>query len=644
MADGSKKTVRDANLKSEAGVTCSFRSFTLVSVVLAILTLFPLLQTGFTTHDDSRTALDAGNPANYFTQAFERAKYRGAFAVPISAFFGLVPYFVDSAAYYQAIKLGSILANFILFFVLVRFLFNSSAFAFFTTILAWCLIQNNWQHNLLTSYPFGFHFALSCLFFALFSFAKNSGAHESQWGLLSGLLFFLSMLIYEAFLAYVFIFIGLAIYIQFENGRSKKNCLAGINQLLLPISISSGIYLLLYCTFRWFYPSLYDGVILAPFSIIRIIRVLLQYSIGTFPTLFYLFDSVRINTTFDGFVPHRIGIISLFQQLRVEWLVKAIIASSSCWILLRSKQFIFSRASFLISIVFGFGFVVLPLIPIALTLKYQDWAINHSTVAYVPSYFSFFGTVFIISSIIFFLNQHMINRQVTATLYIIIVSIFVSLSSIMTDYYNFYVTLDQQLSHLKWVSFNLFLDTPEFKAVPDGSVLYAPTLGRPRGIVDHSHDPTYWSTYVRQKTGKLLVITNRREELRSVSGSGEPSGMYYLSYHQEPKDKNQFIVFAAVADPQCFQAKTVTIRTYGKYRKYTVIGTLLKNEGEASITVNDESLRAGAIGQGVFSHQVDNTLQSGPFPKTEIHSNVFLELENIALIFFPITFNFHAES
>ena len=141
--------------------------------------------------------------------------------------------------------------------------------------------------------------------------------------------------------------------------------------------------------------------------------------------------------------------------------------------------------------------------PLGFTPKYQDWAINRSNVAYVPSYFSFFGTVFIISTIIVFLNQHMSKKNTIATFYIVIVSVCVSLSSIMTDYYNYYVTLDQQLSNLKWISFNLFLNTAEFKAVPEGSILYAPTLWRARGIVSHFHDPRYWSDYVRKKNRQI---------------------------------------------------------------------------------------------------------------------------------------------
>ena len=72
--DEFRRAARDENLNSETEVTCSFRFFTTVSVLLAILTLFPLLQTGFTTHDDTRIALRAGDSIDYLAEAVEGAK------------------------------------------------------------------------------------------------------------------------------------------------------------------------------------------------------------------------------------------------------------------------------------------------------------------------------------------------------------------------------------------------------------------------------------------------------------------------------------------------------------------------------------------------------------------------------------------
>ena len=643
--------------------------FALVLIIMAIFTLFPLLQTGFTTYDDTRTALSAIQFKDTLRYPIESVLSQGRIT-DVNIFLKWVPYLFENSLFYQLIRLGSILLNFTLFYLIAKFISKSTEFAMFGTMLLFCYVQNNWQHSLLTSYPFIYQFGFASFLLSLIFYWSFVKTGKARWGILAGASYFLAMSTYEAFVAYVPVYLGMVFCHKFRNENTTHNTFLKISRAFLPIAVSMGVFLILYFLFYWMSPGNYAGTKIAAFSLKKILRVISQLSVGTFPTAFYFADPLTISKTFDGFSPYHTASISFLNVFRVEWLVKAIIASCCTWAILQYPRNIFSSKTFIISVLFGLAFIALPFSMIALTVQYQDWVINAGTLAYVPSYFSFFGTILLLTCIFFYLNQVLNRNKLAHTAYLLFASGFVFITCAATDYYNYYATRDQALCQLKWTTLDLFLITPAFDSIPAGSVIYSPTLWKTRGIVEN--DPAYWSDYIKVKTGKRLHVISRRNDLIVQPPDTVKPPLYFLSYHQEAKDKNQFMVFARIEDLEHPVSGSVKLFLLSRYSSFTITAPFIGHKNDTHITINGTELADRNIGMGFFSKKIsrmptpdrspsrgikqksflgraqrvlkrifmeeDHTKKNtGKLYKTVISSTSPIQLENILISFFPVS-------
>ncbi|HPQ28240.1 MAG TPA: hypothetical protein PLQ82_07145 [Desulfobacteraceae bacterium] len=622
------KKIARQTASGEKSETVSIPSlFWAVFSLLTLFTLFPHLQTGYTTNDDVRTALLGAGGSYSLRDLFEYTKDQGRITNILRIYLGLLPYVFNSEIIYQLLRLGPLIANFVLFFILLKTYFQSSSYAYFATVLSWSFLQNNWEHNLITSYPFVHNFAFSCFLLSLlcyyrFGIEKKAGI----WPFLSGIFFFLSMIIYEAFVLYALIYLGLVIYLARSDYSGKKR-LKRTAQLLLPVVIPLVLFLFCYFLFQSFYPGHYSGVKIAQWSPGKTLRVIIQYSVGTFPGIFYFADSMSINATFDGFGIHQVG-LSFFQYSRVEWIAKAVISALFCWLVLREKRAVLKGYGFLGALISGAFLTVTPFVLLGLTPKYQDW-VSRGSLAYTTSFFSYFGTIIMISSIAFYINGIVRSRRIISRAYVFIVFCTIILFTMMTSYYNHYVTLDQQLSQIKWITVDRFINTAEFKNIPERSVIYAPSLWKARGIV--ALHPGYWTDYVSQKSGKSVYVVKTPADMPGCQDSETSRHVYFLGFQQEQKEKNQYLVFAELEQSTLLTAKKVTLFSFSKYLDFTIIGNLANEDERPEIFINGEEIRQDQIRGGVFFCRMKNHFNSGFLRKDDLRNRSFISLAELTI-------------
>jgi hypothetical protein len=607
--------------------------FFLILLSLIIFTLFPHIQTKFTTNDDTRNEIQALQGSR-LTSAMNEAIDQGRFHFVFSTLVLFIPYLWDTIYYYQFIRLGAILLNLLLYFILIKDLSNSRKLAMFATVLALAFLPNNWQHNLLTSYPFHFHWGLSMFLLSMICFLKavEKGAYRSS--IMSSIFFLAACMTYESFIPLMIVYAIIAIVIRNDFPLSKTIG-ARVIYFLVPHLCVVFVYLVIYLVFRSYFPVHYPGAQFRIISFKHVLNVMVQFIRSTFPGYFYFRDPGSMAITFDGLIDDYGGFVALFKHMKGDWLLKGSMVVMASWVLLQQSSNLFTKRAFWIAVALGSGMMILTLSPLAFTPKYQEW-VAHGVLAYAYCYYSYFGTILLISTLVIGINQIIFNRKIIRYTFIVLVSCLLFLSSLATDFYNYYITLDQQFSQAKWNAFDLFLQTPDFRQIPDGSILYAPTLWRHRGIV--ANHPSYWSDYVRTKTKRNIMIASSREEIGEVYNHKNSSKLYFLSIWQEEKDSSQFLLFAEIDKENNFKllplSKKINVFIYGKHRKCYIFGTLSPDEQKPMITIDGKETHD--LMSNVFGGFIDNTLKPAHLKKALLQSNALLDLENINVTFFPV--------
>jgi hypothetical protein len=606
--------------------TAEFKLFLVLIIVLAIFVLFPILNTGFTTSDDIEIGLQSFYPEFYFEYALNLAIGQGRLPSFLLQYLYWLPYIFHSEAIYQCFRLLPILLNTLLFAVVVTRFLGLTHLGYLSAILYLTFLQNNWQHCLLTSYPLVFQFGLCCFFLSLLSFQNYAITEKMKWAVICGILYLFALITSETFAPYFLIFLSIAMV--FLKTLKIPSSFSRYISLVFPVALPLFIYLGCYLLFRLVYPSGYSGTQFAEFSIFKFIRVIVQLSVGTIPGIFYLVDSRTINATFDGFGYHQEGLFFLLNHLKADWIVKAFLSSTFCIWLLGRQANILSRKNAALSILIGLLFMIIPFIPLGLTEKYFIW-VSNGMISYVYSHAAFFGTIFIISIILFQCRNIGYSNKIIRIISELVIGLVIVTASLLTDYYNYYVVIDQQLSDLKWKTMDCFFETVEFDKIPQNSIIVAPSLWKSRGIVSPS--TTYWSRYILAKTGKMVTVIQNEAQLIGNNNLNDHPPIYFLKFMQEQKSPNQMLLLAQIDITMGIKSKEIVLYSLSRYKKITVIGQYSQDVIEPGIYINGRKLTRKELGIENFSTQVD-------FPDTlkevrgaDLSGKSFLDLLGIAV-------------
>ncbi|MBI5589970.1 MAG: hypothetical protein HY881_05760 [Deltaproteobacteria bacterium] len=652
------------SIKNPTENTAEFKLFLVLFIVLAIFVLFPLLNTGFTTSDDLEICLQAFYPENFFEYALNLSTGQGRLPSFFLQYLYWLPYIFHSDAVYQCFRLLPILLNTLLFAVVVTRFLGLNHLGYLSVILYLTFLQNNWQHCLLTSYPLVFQFGLCCFFLSLLSFHRYVVTGRKQWAVICGILYLFALITSEIFTPYFLIFLCIALV--FQKTQTVPSPFFRLVFLTFPVILPLMIYLVCYLLFRWVYPSGYSGTQFAEFSIYKLIRVIVQLSVGTLPGIFYLVDSGTINATFDGFGYHRVDLFFLIAHLKADWIVKAFLSSTYCTWLLGRQANILPIKTAVVAILIGLLFTIIPFIPLGLTEKYFKWILN-GTLSYVYSHASFFGTILILSIILFQYRNLGNGNKIIRIISILLIGLVIATASLLTDYYNYYVVIDQQLSHLKWKTMDRFFETAEFDKIPQNSILVAPSLWKNRGIV--SPNTTYWSRYLLAKTGKKVIVIQNEAQLIENYNTNDHPPIYFLKFIQEQKSPNQMLLLAQIDTIMEKKAKEIILYSLSRYKEFTVIGHYSQDIVEPAIHVNGRKLTrkelsiekfsalvvfpdtlkesipsdlsrksfldlvGTAVGR-IITHSNNSGISSTDFYKIDIRSTVGIELDTIIISYF----------
>ena len=636
-----KESTENAAPASE-GTVVSLRWISVAVLALLVVLVFSFhLHIGFTTRDDAETGLLPVRLGSARETAWQVALASGRFyhliIVPIQV--ALMHLFFRSTLTYNLLAVGAVLLNVALFSWTARKAFASNLAGLLAATLSLVWLQNHWHHSLMTSYPVIPHLAFSallCAIIVLLSWEKNRPFNRP---VLAGVLYFLSILFSESFLVYFPILAGICCYHAWQLPVTSLKVRAKMTmRAISPAATGVIIYLVCYIAFRSAHPSHHHGNQLAPFNLNRIGAVLWQYTTSTLPGYFHFHDPDAINRMSDAFASGKGRFGELLTQCRLEWLVKALVSSSFCALLLSLKPRELNSRSYFMAALAGLGATLAPVFLVSLTRQYQDWVVNSRSLAYgLPSYCSYFGVVFLIGTSLLYLNQLARRSPNLWLIYIVLASLFVGTTSLATDSYNYYIAREQRLSHLKWQTVDRFIRTDDFKAVPEGSLFYAPSLWQARGIVANSEK--YWSDYFTARSRKKIAVARTFEELKSLVAAAPKARTYLLAFRQATKEPDQFFAFAEIKRPEpsssdnTIYANDFALFSYGKNRHATLIARCRDGDAPPKVEVNGRAVES--IAGPVFFAVIDASPTAGDFPRTVVHADRPVDLTNLQLSYFP---------
>ena len=595
-------------------------------ILLIILTYFPLLSTGFTTNDDT---LISQNFVSSYLAAIGQGRVGFFVTIPLLK----SPYVLDSQIYYDFLRFGSPIILLCALFYSIRHFYKCSALALLTLVYFLTFIQNGWEQNLLTSYPFAFNMqfvALLLSFIAYDTFLKNK---KLVMGVCATGLYLIAIA-NELFILYGIIFVIIAAL--FESDKNKTENLyfkikATITDLR-PIIIVTLLYLLVYLTWRHYFPSTYGGNTPTYDGFSRTFNTIWSFSVSAMPGYKFFHHENQYRQLLFGHYLIEYDFKSLLREMRIEWLIKALVVSYSTVLILRDKTLSnLSPSAIVAGLFIALGCIFIPNILVGFTEVYREWVESGST-SFQYTYFSFVAVVLFLSFVSIGFIKIFESHTTLKFLVIVVIALLVGFFSFLTDFHNYYVTKDQQLSRIKWTVIDRFIKTPEFANLPDGALIYSPSLFAHRNIMlNHAG---YWSDYIKSKSRKSIqVVETIGPEIDNIEHP-----IYYLKFCQEPHSDNQYLIFSTILDIKYLKefgrvkTNVATIFSYSNNRKLLLLGLGMGESNMGNVWINGTKLSEnGAAG---FTQLIDLDDQRTDFPTIKLNSEKNIDIDNLIISYY----------
>ncbi|MDO8684063.1 MAG: hypothetical protein Q7N50_11345 [Armatimonadota bacterium] len=389
-------------------------------------------------------------------------------------------YATDSFVPYYVLRIASIVAAFVSFFLVVRSL-GSMLIALLAATLLIGLMETGYAFNPFHALPLWFSFGLALNLFAIYCFKRHFTTGKQSWVYASAACFTGSALTYEPFVLYG------ASYVLIMLTERPKGSIPWVQDVrwwfskLWPVMIMTGLYAVAYVAFRMVYPSQYPGTKLSLGTISSTVGTIFRLSL------------CGLNWT---------GLGSLFmprELMRVSWIsaIVAIGVGTTCArmvFLLASDDKEWKKVRCLACV--SLLYLLLPNVLLSLTERYRDY--HAFPLYYLTTFYSGFAATIIVAAFAIVVVRFSSNWRLRACSSTVVGAILCALT-----YGNFAeserIYANHRLERQKWA----FVDTAlAMCGAEKNIVLYFPQLSN-----SAVHDPyEYWEGYVQTKTNGNVTI------------------------------------------------------------------------------------------------------------------------------------------
>lgn len=517
---------------------------------LVLLTLWPFLRSCYCVTDDMSNAL--ATYGDFVEGAKAQGRLHFASLHGITAFGAhRIGEAFGGHVLVNALALLSCLANAVCLGYLVRLVSNSFYLGFFACCVWIVTVQDSWSFFPLVISPAIYSLPLSCFLLAL-AFQEHflrTGRTHFAW-LCSGS-YFLSLQYSEMFIClYPVFLLMLARY-----GRAAFK-VRNVLFTLAPVVVFATAFLV----FRAAFPSRYEGnTFSGEFSPLRVLSTLFAYVWPSIPTWqFFVKSPICSGHWSSGYIAlcnANIPFLLSPQTLAgipVAVITKALLFSGLA-VHLASRVVRHPQFGAITLFLLACSLVVLPNIPFAFNEKYQAWASWLS--GYTGTYYSTFGMALLCTLIGCFFAR---LPKVLSIPVIFLVSFGVVT---LTSIHNETMAQTKRQEGLRWDLMDEWTKTPEFRAIEDGAVVYAPSLftklNRFALVADNC-----WSQYIKAKTGRKIGFTRYAEDFLA-SFDKAPARVYFLKFSADNNLPEAVFLFARVCRVDRLDDLEIPIRVFG---------------------------------------------------------------------------------
>ena len=406
---------------------------------------------------------------------------------PLFTFFIRIPYLVDEFWFYKFISFGAFFAHIAALYWLLKKIFDKYIATLFV-ILHLAFLQYTFQHNILFAYPFYFHFALLLLFLSLLFFISYLQNGKRSFYLLSILFYSITLMMYEVFVVYGILFIAI-IYI---NKRSWRLFFGYLVPILFLIALH--FYL------QHFFHRNYSGTTLYFGSFKDFLITLILHTSSAFP-LFNAFFIQKLHHIYFLDKSFYQGLSFSFNPfVLLDWksYLKAFLVFFSSYYLLQKISFI-QKISIKALLFFLIALIFLPNLLLAITKKYQIWAVQHHNFHYVTTYFSIIAFNLLIVVLAFYWVKAKKERA-------LFIALLLAMVSLLVDYGNYYPLHALKLSSQRW---HLVKALAQSNVLPkDIKCIEAPSLWS-HTYSDIKMGSGYWNSYFKAQGGKITITKTK---------------------------------------------------------------------------------------------------------------------------------------
>lgn len=382
-------------------------------LILLLIFLQRIWGLGITINDDAQWLLFSHMPSQNPIQ--EMAVRQGRLWIFLPGSLMLHVLFWDGTTYAELLKSGSFSIFFIAFFVLVSVYINRQV-AYLAAILCIGFLVIRWESvnaYPLLSFPSMTLFVISVIAARIYSYSG-----KTSWAAVSFFAFFVSLFNQEGVtvllcaLYPVFLAVN-PVFIDFTNSRRKILGWIWV--------IASGTYALVALGWTNFHPTTYDGHVLAHFDIsnaIRFLRVLLSF-VSSGSILYEFLEPYRVIFT-DTVAQTQTRVVyglgyavrGIFAS-RIAIVTGILLTFSAALVLLRQQKSVARVAGLsplLLAIFIGSMVAVIPIVPVAMTEKYQMF-FDLGVRSYYLTTISHFGTSLVLAAVIIAIVEHFEGRR-----------------------------------------------------------------------------------------------------------------------------------------------------------------------------------------------------------------------------------------
>lgn len=447
--------------------------------------------------------------SSYFKASDNWAREQGRLWAYVSGSLIMFALVWQDTVFGELLRLGS----FVLFFAvfhLVAAVYCGRRLAVLSASLFVAFFALKWDGSILTTYPlitWPAATACACALLAGRAYVRGS----ARWPLpLAALLLLFALLNNEGVtvtcIALALLSVPASVAQAADGARRGR-------RLLLAFLAVSLLYALLYVGWRLMFPTIYGGNTIAAFNPRRILRTLWHFS--TSGSLLHELLSPLSLAYADPFGSGSWIQYSLKSYARTlgQAPLALLAGALSGWLLWRQlRQPAPEHASRLRwALAGGLTVALLPILPVALVVNYQDWVANSGVRAYSHTVFAYFGWSLVLAALLVKMAGRFGRRRWYAAL-VLALAAGGALVAALGYRANDAIALDLRPEAGRWGVIHRAVAVNQ--AVFKSAVLWGPGLAQ-RSQYGHLY-PNYWGDYVKARYGQDTEVAERIPDINDL--------------------------------------------------------------------------------------------------------------------------------